>query len=64
MAVAGAKFCTTSLAEQPAKAAASAAKYAHTAGRPSCPWYEAIAPDFLSVAIDCKGVRLEVCRSR
>jgi hypothetical protein len=56
MAVAGVKFWTTSLAEQPAKAVASAAKYAHTASRPSCLWCEAIAPDSLSVAIDCKGV--------
>src|SRR5262245_66020976 len=58
---AGVKFWTTSLAEQPAKAAASATKYAHTANRPSCPWREASVPDFLSVAIDCKGVHLEVC---
>src|SRR5262249_31669079 len=50
MAVAGVKFWTTSLAEQPAKAVASAAKYAHTASRPSCLWCEAIAPDSLSVA--------------
>src|SRR5215813_9295196 len=64
MAVAGVKFWTTSLAEQPAKAVASAAKYAHTASRPSCPWCEAGEPDFLSVAIDCKGVHLEVCRSQ
>src|SRR6266404_1905676 len=53
---AGVKFWTTSLAEQPAKATASAAKYANTENRPSCTWCEASAPDFLSVAIDCKGV--------
>jgi hypothetical protein len=53
---AGVKFWTTSLAEQPANAAASAAKYAHTANRSSCAWCEAGTPDFLSVAIDSKGV--------